>query len=165
MRKHTLLLVGLAALTGGRLRAEGASKPEASQTMAWLQFVAAEVRELRRELLEDRLDRQETRVRALERELRQAHVELQDGEEIQRAQSQELVQVDQRLGDLALPPEERSQLEELRTSVSLRSHSDRGALTQKAAQIGEQLQRERARLEALRALARSLAPPANESQR
>jgi hypothetical protein len=160
LQKQVLVLVGLAVLAGGFLRGEEPAKPDASQTMAWLQFIATELRELRREFVEDRLERQEMRVRALDRDLRQVRVEHQDGEEVERARSLELVEVDQQLANPALSAEDRAQLENLRNSVT----TERTAVAQKEAQINDQLRREQARLESLRALARELAPTTTQTQ-
>ena len=159
LRKRTTLLAALLILTAApRLAAED-SKPEPSETMVWLRFVAAELRTLRREMLDDRVERQETRVRALEKELDQLRLARQDSEEAQSARTRDLIQVDQRLGDSAVPAEERSQLEDLRTSVAAHAQNEATASTKKEAQINGQLLRERERLESLRNLARALAPP------
>jgi len=82
------------------------------------QSMTTELRELRRELLADHIERQEAQVEALEREMRQARAEIQMAEEVQRAQNQELIQVDQRLSDPELSPEERSQLESVRAKAT-----------------------------------------------
>ena len=154
--KHTiLLLVGVAACGGGLLSADESAKHETYSTISWLKAVAAELRELRKEVLAERTERQEERVRVLEHELDQARAALRSGEEVQRAQNQEMIQLDQRLADPELPADERSQLESVRTEATT-SQIDGTAYLQKEAQIGEKLRQERIRLNSLRAAARAL---------
>ena len=155
------ILVCVAACGSGLL-AQEAARQEAPNTAVLLQFLAAEIRELRRELLEDRIERQQARVQALDRELSQARLDRQQEEEFQRSQNQEMIQVQQRLGDSSLPADERSHLEALRTDLVARQ-TDRTASTQKEARITDQMQYEQGRLEWLRRLSRSLAPPSASS--
>lgn len=164
MLKQIVLLAISAGCAGGLLLAGDTAKQESPDTLAWLKFVAAELRELRREVLADRLERQEVRVGALEFQLRQSRSERQDGEEVQRAQNQELLQLEQQLADPALSPEDRTQLESIRAEAASREQTDRGLLAQKEAQISEKLRREQQRLDALRAVARSLVTPTSGSQ-
>src|SRR5712692_7066188 len=99
MQKRILLLVGLAGCLGGSLIAGDTAKQETPDPIAWLRFVASELRQLRLEMLSDRIERQEARVRVLDHELQQVRNERQDGEEVQRAQDQEISQLVQRLSD------------------------------------------------------------------
>ena len=159
MKQTILLLVGVAC-GGGLLSAEDASNHEASSTISWLKSVAAELRELRREVLADRIERQEARVQTLEHELDQARATLRTGEEVQRSQDQEMIQLNQRLSDPALPADERSQLESVRAEATVASQIDRTAYLQGEAQIVEKLRKERNRLDSLRAAARTLSAAA-----
>lgn len=164
MLKQIVFLAISAGCARTLLIAGDTAKQEPPDTLAWLKFVASELRELRREVLDDRLERQEVRVRALEFQLRQSRTERQDGEEVQRAQNQEVLQLEQQLADPALSPEDRTQLESIRAEAASREQTDRGLLAQKEAQLTEKLRREQQRLEALRAVARSLSTPAAGSQ-
>jgi hypothetical protein len=105
----------------------------------------------------DRIERQEERVRRLESSYRQTSSELQTNEEVQRAQAQEIAQLDRNLTDPNLPPEERSELEATRVAAAAEDSSQRVALTRKITDIGEALLRERNRLNSLRAAEKSLA--------
>ena len=155
MRK-ILILATVWATCGCALASDS---PKADGTEAWIRFVAAELRELRRELLYDRIERQQERVRRLEHELQQADSELQNGEEAQRAQAQEINQLDRSLGDPNLPSEERSQLEATRVAAVSEDQSYRASLTRKVTDIGEALRRERGRLDSLLSSARAIALP------
>jgi hypothetical protein len=155
-----LVALALCLASGSRLPA-AESGQESQNPLVWLQFIATELRDLRRELLEDRLERQLARVRALEVELNQARIERSDGVEVQRAQAQELLNLEQQLADPALAAEERTALLALRTEVTARDGADRADFAQKEKQIAERLQSEQTRLESLRAMARALAPKSN----
>jgi hypothetical protein len=131
-------------------------EPGRQDVLAWLQAVVSELRELRRELLEDRLERQEARVRALEGESRRVRAERLQAEALQHRQNLELVRVDERLRDPDLGPDTRSQLETLRTEFT-RGASDRTDFAHLESLAGEKLNREQLRLEKLLELARTLA--------
>ena len=164
MQKRILLLVALAGCLEGSLIAGDTARQETPDTIAWLRFVASELRQLRLEVLNDRIERQEARVRVLDHELQQVRNERQDGEEVQRLQEQEISQLVQRLSDPALSPDERSQLQSLRSELTVREPTERAGSAQKEAQTGERLRQEQLRLESLRSLARSLAPQSAQSQ-
>ncbi|MEO8663053.1 MAG: hypothetical protein ABI693_31630 [Bryobacteraceae bacterium] len=137
--------------------AADASKAETPETIAWLQYVASQLLELRRDIANDRVERQEARVQALERECTQARLERDSGEEIQRTQAQEVVQMDQRLADPSLPAEEREQLQATRTAASSTDQSYRTALARKVTELGDSLRREQTRLASLRATLQAFA--------
>lgn len=164
MRKAVIPVMALVACAAGMARAEEPVKHEVPDTAAWLRFMAEELRELRRELLDDRIEKQVARVRALERELQQARMEHQDGDAVQRAQDQEMIQVDQRLADAGLPAEERAELEAARATATSSDQSYRDSMTHKITEISEALRREQLRLESLRANAQWLAAPATRSR-
>jgi len=163
MRKTIIPVIVLVAWAGSLVWADEPARREAPDTGAWLRFVAEELRELRRELLDDRIEKQTARVRALERELEQARMEHQDGEAVERTQEQEMLQVDQRLADAGLPADERADLEAVRATAATSDQSYRDLMTRKMTEIGETLRRERLRLESLRASAQALAAPATRS--
>jgi predicted nuclease with TOPRIM domain len=137
------------------------SRTETASVLAWLQFVGAELRELRREMLQDRLERQQSRVGDLERELEQVRLERQQGEELQRSQAQEMQSLEQRLRDPAVPAEERAQLEAFRAEISTRGPAVHSTALQKEAQITDRLRHEQVRLQSLLQLERLLTPPTN----
>jgi hypothetical protein len=152
-----LISAALCLGSGSGLLAADAGK-EAQNPLVWLQFIATELRDLRRELLEDRLERQQTRVRALEAELNQARIERNDGVDVQRAQAEELLNLDKQIADPALAAEQRAELQALRTELTAREGADRADAGLKEKQLAERLQREQTRLESLRAMARAMAP-------
>jgi hypothetical protein len=139
-------------------------KQETPNSLAWLQFLAAEVRELRRELLEDRIERQESRIRALGREIQQARAEREQVESERRVSSQQMLDIDRQLADPALPAEERQELATLRAEAISRGPTNRAATERNETQLSEKLRQEQLRLEWLRGLARALAPPSTGSQ-
>ena len=134
-------------------------KSDTSSVAAWLRIVGSELRELRRELLEDRLERQQIRVRELERESEGIRAERQQAEESQRSQGQELAQVEQQLQSSSVPAEERAQLEAVRNQIASRDPAIVAAAMTKEQQVNEALGREHSRLESLRQLDRLLEQP------
>ena len=150
MERRILLRAGLASCTGTSLKADEQFRAEGS-AIDWIKSVATELRQLRKELFEDRIERQEERMRALEHEFSQVRAQLQNGEQVQRAQNQEILQMDQRLSDPSLTEDERAQLESVRTEAGASNQIDQAALLQREAEIGENLRRERIRLEIGRA--------------
>lgn len=159
--KRLLLLTGLAC-AGSRFMPAESVKQEAS-TLTWMQFLAAEVRELRREMLEDRIERLESRFHALGREIQQARAEREQAEPDQRAASRQVLEIDRQLADPALSDEERRELADLRAVIS-RGPTDRVDAERIERQLTETLHQEQLRLERLRGLARALTPPSTGSQ-
>src|SRR5262245_32045981 len=131
VRMNLLPRFTLAVCFGTQLLAQQPPKTDMTNTVAWLQSVTAELRELRRELMADRIERQEERVRRLESAYHQTSSELQTNEEVQRAQAQEIAQLDRSLTDPNLPPEERSELEATRVAAAAEDSSQRVALTRR----------------------------------
>ena len=164
MRRNLFLFLTVAACAA-RLSAAEPSSTETSNAMAWVQFVALELRELRRELAADRVDRQEARVSALGQQLQQARLERQQGEELLRVHGQELLQLDQQLADPAIPAEERSKLQAVRGELVNATPKDRETSAQREAQITDALRNAQLHLERLRAAARALAPAAPAPQK
>jgi aspartate aminotransferase-like enzyme len=146
--------------------ARGEGVPATAASPAVLNQIAAELRELKREFLEDRIERQEARVSALERELQRAHFDLQSGDDSQRTESQDAMQLDQQLSDPALSPEQRAELEAVRTEVAATAQRERSAQRQRESETAESLHHERARLESLRGALRALSalPPSTSGQ-
>ena len=161
MPRKAILAVGICLLcTPFCVVAADSSKGETPETIAWLQYVASQLLELKRDLANDRIERQEARVQALEREYTQARLEREGGEEIQRTQAQEVAQMDQRLADPSLPAEEREQLQATRTAASSTDQSYRTALSHKVTELADSLRREQARLASLRAALQAFSSPA-----
>jgi hypothetical protein len=129
-----------------------------------MKSIAADLRQLRKEMFEDRIERQDDRVRALEHEFGLVRAQLQNGEQVQRAQNQEILQMDQRLSDSSLTDDERSQLESVRTEAGASNQIDQAALLQKEAEVSENLRRERLRLDSLRAAVRVLSNSTSSHQ-
>lgn len=155
MRKRIFVLAALAAAAANPTVAADPSKDDSSNSIAWLRFIATEIRQLRRELLEDRLERQEARVKALERELQQVRAERQQSDDLQGAQAQETSQLEERLRDPEISAEQRSQLEALRAELLTRAPTDREVFARKENEASDALRRERARLAQLHQLLRA----------
>lgn len=160
--RRILLLTAL-AFTGSRSVIAESPKSETPDTLAWIQFLATEVRELRRELLDDRIERQETRIRSLERELQQARLEREQAEAQRRTMGQQMLDIERQLTDPAMPPEQREELAVIRAAAMSRGPADT-VVQRDESRLTETLRREQIRLEWLRGLARSLAPPSTGSQ-
>jgi hypothetical protein len=163
MLKSMILAILLSGHFGGVVAAEDSARPE-SASIAWLRAVAHELRELRRELVADRLERREQEIQALKDELDRARLERQDAEAVQRAQAQDLLGLDQRIGDAATSAEQRAELERIRAELTASHQNERPNPIQKETTIGDRLRREEDRLAALRALAQSLGTPSTGSR-
>lgn len=133
------------------LNAAGASE-ETSQT-ATISRMAVELRTLKAELLECRLEIQAGKVAWLERELQQAHFDKQGLEAAARMQVQEIREVDHRLSSPELAGDERSELQSVRAEITggrlNQTRVDLEAAARRHVAIGTQLQAEQQKLQAL----------------
>lgn len=154
--KAILAIVALGMYTCDALLAEGLKQAETAKIHASLQAVAYELRELRRALAEDRLERQQLRVEALEAELADVRRERQDADELQRERQDEVSTLDRKIGDAATSAEQRADLQALRTElIGGNPHDSVGSL-QKESAISEKLRQAYARLRETSALVQSL---------
>ena len=121
-----------------------------SQVLAWLRHLASELASVRRELLEERLAKQQEKVETLEREFEQMRAHRRESEEQERMQAQELARVEQSLLAPALTPEERAQLEGLRAELVARKPSAPANPGRSEGLAVERLRQEQGRLQAMR---------------
>jgi septal ring factor EnvC (AmiA/AmiB activator) len=160
-RLTVLLVIGLAS---NRFAAAQSATQEAPTTQAWMQFLASEIRELRRELLEDRIERQETRIRTLARELQKVNIEREQAEVQRQAARQQMAELERQLADPAITVEERQELAAVQADVISHGPSNVASSQRDEPELSEGLRKEQLRLDWLRGLARSLAPPSTGSQ-
>jgi hypothetical protein len=115
--------------------------------------LAEEVKALRLELVEERIERQREKVAKLERGLARMGSDRQRAEQGYEALGVEVTQIDERLGDPTLGEEERAGLEatkvELVETSLARSRAERKALSQREQRLSSQLSAERERLRTL----------------
>jgi hypothetical protein len=176
-------LVALGPLTIGRLHAQQSS-PLPEQNIndphafpgsstggflpSWVQSVLAEIRSLRIEMLQYRLELMAAKVPILERELEQARIEQQVLDEEQRSEAQEISSIDSHLNDVAVEPAEREDLETRRNALVARApvrfRTGSTLLVQREAQAREELARHQQRMQVLLEQARRLTPVAQDGK-
>jgi len=125
-----------------------------------LQRLTVEVRKLRSELLEQRLEAQELKLTLLKRELEQARAKQQQLEEEEQALSQEVAELDKQLSQSTLTTEDREQLETAKTELDggrlERLRAERQKVTEQKAQLLELLVRAEQRWQELSERTREL---------
>ena len=141
--------------------AEATSQAKAD-AMAWLRYMADEVRKLRRELHELRLEIQESRTPELERELLVVQAERQRLEQEVSVHSQEISGLDRQLVQPTLPAEEQQPLlarrAELSAEVSERLRIRQDSLNQREAAARERIGQQQRRVQATLARSAELLP-------
>lgn len=146
---------------GTNQAASSAVAPE--QLGAWLSYIAGELRALRTEILQLRLDTQEVRISRLELEIqkvRQRQAELQAEEEQHRQQIAEANQ----LATQPLDPEQRNQVEVIRTELAAggadRFRNERAEAARTEADLTQRLDHEKTQYSQIQALLTQLLPGA-----
>jgi chromosome segregation ATPase len=146
-----LTALALGPVAGAELGAQSADQPA-------LREVISELRKLRLELLEQRVESQEANILQLERELQQVRADQQRLEQQEREQADALAQLEQRLSETSLTAEDRHELEANRAGVI--SRGDGGAakssLDQRRAHVEQRLEQARQQLQKLLEKARQL---------
>jgi hypothetical protein len=132
------------------------AKQETNRVLAWLQYLAAELTQVRLELHEERIEKQEAKVQALERALEQIRAARRDNEQQELMQARELARIDQQLAS-TLSAEERSQIEALRADLLARKPSAPADPGRHDAEAAERLANEQRRLQKLKEVANALA--------
>jgi hypothetical protein len=110
--------------------------------------LTAAVRDLRAELAQQRLSRQEETIRALERQLEALRTEQVRLDDEERSNGRELQEVSERLSRAPIGNDERLQLEAVRaalTSLPERLGTERSSIAQRETRLLEQLAREQRR--------------------
>jgi colicin import membrane protein len=137
-----------------------ASTHAAAQDLPANRTLLEEIRGLRIELLEERIERRDERIAGLERQLAEAQAERQRIAEAQRAQNEEIAEFDQRLASPGLPAEDRAEVERLRSQwtsaaasrVAEQAVSASRRESELRAQLAREQQSRRQLQEALRAM-------------
>jgi hypothetical protein len=168
---RALILVAVVSAAIGQFSwAQTAASPQvASQTVsadsklaAWMQSIALELRALRLELLEERCERQQARLREVERELELVHNQQRELEEEQSAEAQQTTEIDAHLAQSNLSSQEREDLQseksDLLAAGQARFGSSRVALSQREAQVRERITIEQQRVQFLAQQAQKLQP-------
>lgn len=150
------VLIVLTALAPGpvagvELGAQSADQPA-------LREVISQLRKLRLELLEQRVESQEGNILQLERELLQVRADQQRLEQQDREQADALAQLEQRLSDGSLTAEDRHELEVNRAGVISKGDGGaaRSSLDQRRAHVEQRLEQARQQLQKLIEKARQL---------
>ena len=145
-----LLLAAAAALHGQ------SGGVDADQQKALL----AEVRKLRVELLEMRIEAQAAKIPALEQGLAQIETRRARLAEEERSAPQQLANLDSRFRGQTLPPEQRAEFEGVKAAFlaaqAEHSNTERSTLQMREAEISASLKLEEQRLQALKALLNEL---------
>ena len=141
------------------LKAQSAdlAKQETNHVLAWLQYLAAELAQVRRELHEERIEKQEAKVQALESTLEQIRAARRDNEQQGLMLARELARIDQQLLASPLSAEERSQIEAFRADLLARKPSAPADPGRHDAEAAERLAHEQRRLQKLKEVANALA--------
>jgi chromosome segregation ATPase len=136
------VLIVLTALVPGTVAAADLGAQSADQPA--LKEVINQLRMLRLELLEQRVESQEGYILQLERELQQVRADQQTLEQQEREHADAVARLEQRLSDSSLP-EDRYEVEAARAGLIARG--DKGAakssLNQRRAQVQQQLEQAR----------------------
>lgn len=131
---------------------------------AWLQYVALELKNLRLELIEERREKQQAGLAALERELQLIRDQQKDLDEQQNAESREPMEIDVQLTQPDLSKARREELEARKADLLVagpsRFASPQSALARREADARERIALQQQRLQLLAQEAQNLAPPA-----
>lgn len=95
----------------------GAQFAGANSQLAWLQYIASELRKVRLELLEDRKEAQQARMRDLEHDLEVIQNKERGLEEEQHSQIQQAADIEGQLAQPSLTKAEREELEAQKADV------------------------------------------------
>lgn len=141
----------------------------AEQTLdpgAWLRFIGLEVRQLRVELFEHRLENEAEKITVLERDLaaaRSERVALQAEESVHR---QQVANLDAQLAEASVEPEARAQMEaskaELAGSATEKLRIAQNTLAAREAEIAERIRLAKAHLQTLATRMKQLASAASQ---
>jgi hypothetical protein len=150
-----------AALPATVCAQEPRSAPPAqtSELLTILTKLTTEIRELRGELVQQRLSRQEEAIFTLERQLAAVRGERERLDEEDRSSGQELQQVNERLNQPSLNNDERMQLESVRAGLTASPQqfgAQRSFIAQREAHLLERLAQEKNRHAESTAIAREL---------
>ena len=110
--------------------------------LAWLQYISSELRNVHRELLEQRRDLQLAKFESLQRDLESIQAQQRQLQDEQRAQAQQAAEVEAQLGQGTLTQAERDELQSQRVELAVsptRFGSAENALTQREAHARESL--------------------------
>lgn len=119
---------------------------------AWLRFIAAELRQLRLELLEQQIVNESERLRTLERELGRLRVEQTQQNAEDNSRKQQAAQLEQQAEDANTDTQSRAQIIALKNDL-LRAESESrqatNAMAVRAAEIAERMRASKARFQML----------------
>jgi hypothetical protein len=154
--KTLMLGLGFCALAAAQTAGPPAGSPE--YLAAWLPHIAAELRQLHLELLEDRQDILQAKLKDLGLELQIIHSQQQQE---QRTHVQELAEIEAQLSLSTLSESERNDLDNRRTELLAspdKLTNPQSTLTQRETQLRERLSLLQQRLQLLTQRAQELAP-------
>jgi predicted O-linked N-acetylglucosamine transferase (SPINDLY family) len=161
VRKFLLLLSLLAVIDQRTSFAQTVSPiaPKQVQTglsqnvSAWLQYIALELKKLRLELIEERCEKQHSRLSNLERELQLIGDQQREIEEEQNAELREPIEIDSQLAQPGISKEQREELEarkaDLLAAEPSRFVASRLALAQREDEARKRIAVEQQRMQVL----------------
>jgi hypothetical protein len=123
--------------------------PDAS---AWLQFIGLELRQLRVEMLEQRVVEETDRALQLERELAALRVEQNKRQGEEQSQKRQLAELDKDAGELSPDSLARAQMQVLKGELAASADITRGAyssLVAREAELNERLRSAKTRLQTI----------------
>lgn len=130
--------------------------------VAWLQYIASELRRMRVELLEDRREIQQTRMQELQRDVETVQSQQQRLDEEQRSQTQQAAEIESQLSQSNLTKAEREELEARKADLlnisPARYATSQAALAQREARARDRLAQQQQRLRLVEQQLRELAP-------
>ena len=132
---------------------------------ALMQSIAIELKKLRLELLEERCERQQTKLAEVEHELELVRNQQRELEEEQNSEAREATEIDSQLGQSGLSSQQREELEarkaDLLATGPSRFGSSEVALAQRETQVRERVALEQQHIQFLVQQAQELAPNKN----
>jgi hypothetical protein len=130
--------------------------------VAWLQFIGRELSQIRVELLEQRTVEEAGRLAGIQRELEALHTLQAQHQSEDRAQKQQLADLEKQADDSNADSEARLQIQAVRSQLASSAELTRAArnsLTAREAELNERLQATRARLQSIADRLKRLATP------
>ena len=139
------------------------SSGNGENSVAWLRYIASELRKLRVELLEDRWEIQQAKMQDLERELQIVQNQRHQLQAEQRAETLQVAEIEGLLAQVTLAKEEREELQSRRADLldgasSSRFDSAQSALAQRETQVRERIALQQRRIQLLMQRAQELEP-------
>lgn len=125
---------------------------QTSDTAGWLQFIGVELRQLRVEMLEQRIAEEADRLLQMERDLAVLRLEQNKRQSEEQSQKRQLAELDKETGDPNVDSQARAQIQVLKGELATSADAARVAhssLIAREAELNERLRVARTRLQAI----------------